>query len=224
MPIAAISGSTPTATRLASASSALATLCRPGSVTAASSWIPPGPYATKRCPYPAGSTASARQVARGCPIAEYVMVAGLISGRSAPSSRLITSCSQRPSNSIALAAKYSPTDGWKSRWSVPKLVYPPTAKWVPPTRPSVSAWLDTSIAMPLTPRSTATAKSACRSLASGVVRALSSTSPASRVSTVPTSPVTRPAARSPDSIRYTVEVFPAVPVIPRTVSFSVGRS
>ena len=41
---------------------------------------------------------------------------------------------------------------------------------------------------------------------------------------MPISPVTRPAARSPDSTRYAVEVFPAVPVIPTIVSFSVGRS
>jgi hypothetical protein len=39
-----------------------------------------------------------------------------------------------------------------------------------------------------------------------------------RVSTVPISPVTTPAARRPDSTRYAVEVFPAVPVIPIIVS------
>ena len=49
MPTAAIAGSTPTAASDASASSALATLCRPGSATAAST-APEGPTARKRCP------------------------------------------------------------------------------------------------------------------------------------------------------------------------------
>ena len=48
-----------------------------------------------------------------------------------------------------------------------------------------------------TPRSRITASSACRSGASGVVRTLGSASSATRVSMVPTSPVTRPAARRP---------------------------
>ena len=150
------------------------------------------------------------------------MVRGLSSGLSAGSSRLSTSYRQRPSNSIALAAKYSSTEAWKSRWSVPKLVYPPTANRVPLTRPRVSAWLETSMATAVTPRSRATANSACRSLASGVVRTLSSTSSPTRVSTVPIRAVLRPAARRPASRRYPVVVLPAVPVMPRTASRAVG--
>jgi hypothetical protein len=74
----------------------------------------------------------------------------------------------------------------------------------------------------VTPRSAAAASMACRSVASGVVRTLSTTRSPSRVSTVPISPVVRPAARSPDSTRYAVEVLPAVPVIPIIVSRAVG--
>ncbi len=44
-----------------------------------------------------------------------------------------------------------------------------------------------------------------------------------RVSTVPISPVTRPAALSPASTRYTVDVLPAVPVMPMMLSSAVGR-
>ena len=42
---------------------------------------------------------------------------------------------------------------WKSRWSCERLVKAPTAKRVPATRPSASAWLDTSIATSVTPSS-----------------------------------------------------------------------
>ena len=86
---------------------------------------------------------------------------------------------------------------WKSRWSCERLVKAPTAKRVPATRPSASAWLDTSIATSVTPSSSITANSACRSGASGVVNALGRAAPAMRVPTVPTSPVVRPAAARP---------------------------
>jgi hypothetical protein len=43
-----------------------------------------------------------------------------------------------------------------------------------------------------------------------------------RVSTVPTSPVVMPAARSPESIMYVVVVLPDVPVTPRTARCSDG--
>src|SRR2546423_1162654 len=109
MPVAATAGSTPTATSEARASSALATLCRPGSATAASTATPSGPYARNRCPYPSGWTDSARHVAVGSPAAEYVIVVGRSSGLSAGSSRFNTSYRHRPSNSSALAAKYSST-------------------------------------------------------------------------------------------------------------------
>src|ERR1044071_7684793 len=84
---------------------------------------------------------------------------------------------------------------WKSRWSCERLVNAPTANRVPLARPSASAWLDTSIGTCVTPRSSITANSACRSGASGVVNALASRSPAIRVSTVPTRPVVSPPAR-----------------------------
>ena len=76
-----------------------------------------------------------------------------------------------------------------------------TSKRVPATRPRLSEWLDTSIAAAVTPRSTMTANSACRSGASGVVRELATPSVPIRISTPPIRPVWWPAARSPDSIR-----------------------
>ena len=112
-----------------------------------------------------------------------------------------TSVVERPSNSRAFAAKYSCMSLWKSRWSWERLVNAPTANRVPATRPNASAWLDTSIGTCVTPCSTITASSACRSGASGVVNALASRSPATLVSTVPISPVIRSAARRPASSR-----------------------
>ena len=76
-----------------------------------------------------------------------------------------------------------------------------TSKSVPATRPRLSEWLDTSIAAAVTPRSTITANSACRSGASGVVSALATVSLPILISTPPTRPVRCPAARSPDSSR-----------------------
>ena len=64
-----------------------------------------------------------------------------------------------------------------------------TSKAVPATRPSASAWLDTSIAAAVTPRLAMTANSACRSVASGVVRRLAAVRSPTRVSTPPASPV-----------------------------------
>ena len=69
------------------------------------------------------------------------------------------------------------------------MVNAPAVNRVPSTRPSASAWLDTSIATAVTPRSAIAAKVACRSVASGVVRMLGTDSPATLVSIVPTSPV-----------------------------------
>ena len=74
-------------------------------------------------------------------------------------------------------------------------------EWVPATRPSARAWLETSIAAAVTPRSAMVASSACRSVASGVVSSLAATSAPIRVSTPPISPVTCPARRSPASMR-----------------------
>jgi hypothetical protein len=183
------------------ARSALATLCRPGSPTPPGTATPSGPCAVNVWPKCTVAASEAHQVAVRSPPAEYVTVVGRISFCSAGSSRFRISVRLRPSNRRALAAKYSSTSAWKSRWSRPKLVKPPTANSTPPTRSSCSAWLETSMTTVCTPFSTATAKSACRSVASGVVRALSTVSSPMRVSTVPISPVTRPAALSPASTR-----------------------
>ena len=66
------------------------------------------------------------------------------------------------------------------------------------------------------------ASSACRSVASGVVSALSAVTSPIRVSTPPISPVRWPAARSPDSSRYVVVVLPLVPVTPISSSCPDG--
>ena len=76
-----------------------------------------------------------------------------------------------------------------------------TSKVVPATRPSASAWLETSIAAAVTFCSAISANIACRSAASGVVSRLGSTVAPIFVSTPPTSPVCWPDMRSPDSIR-----------------------
>jgi hypothetical protein len=90
------------------------------------------------------------------------------------------------------------------------LVKPATENRIPPTRPSTSAWLDTSMTTAATPDSLIAASSACNAGASGVVRTLgtsvtvgapSGAVPRVRVWTVPISPVPRPAAASPDSTR-----------------------
>ena len=82
-----------------------------------------------------------------------------------------------------------------------RFVKPTTSKRTPSTRPRRSAWLDTSIVTAVTPRSRITASSACTSVASGVVRAVATTSSPTRVPTVPMTPVTCPAARNPASTR-----------------------
>ena len=98
----------------------------------------------------------------------------------------------------------------------------PTAKRVPATRPSASAWLETSIATSVTPACAITANSACRSGASGVVNELGSRRAPIRVPMVPIRPVGRPAAARPVSIRCETVVLPLVPVTPSTVSAAVG--
>ncbi|CNZ09294.1 Uncharacterised protein [Mycobacterium tuberculosis] len=77
----------------------------------------------------------------------------------------------------------------------------PTANRVPSTRPSASAWLDTSMTTVSTPRSTIAASIACSVGASGVVSALGRSAPPTRIPMVPISPATRPAARNPASTR-----------------------
>ncbi len=94
--------------------------------------------------------------------------------------------------------------GWKSRCSGLRLLKTATSKTQPSTRPSTSAWLETSMTVERTPRSRITANSAWSSVASGVVRSDLIRSSPMRVSTVPISPVGSPsfaAARSPPSTR-----------------------
>ena len=147
-------GSTPTATSSASASSALATLCRPGSATPAAHGDAVGPVRGERAARSRRrSTSTARQVAAGSP-GGGVGDRGRLdaAARSAGSSRLSTST---PAAAVEQPAPWPrssrPTSAWKSRWSRPKLVKPPTANRTPPTRPSASAWLDTSITTAVDP-------------------------------------------------------------------------
>ncbi|SIN59402.1 Uncharacterised protein [Mycobacteroides abscessus subsp. abscessus] len=77
----------------------------------------------------------------------------------------------------------------------------PTAKRVPSTRLRANAWLDTSMTTVSTPRWTISASSSCSAGASGVVRALGTSSPSIRTPTVPMRPTRLPAARSPASTR-----------------------
>ena len=77
-----------------------------------------------------------------------------------------------------------------------------------------SAWLDTSIAQASTPRSRIIANNACRSGASGVVSAVFTSVPATRVPTVPIAAEDTPACCRPLSASRVVVVFPWVPVTP----------
>src|SRR5215469_12339081 len=97
-----------------------------------------------------------------------------------------------------------------------------TSYRVPATRPSVRAWLETSIAAPTTRRSTMVARRAWRSVASGVVSPLTAAESPIRVATPPIRPVLYPAARSPDSSRYVDVLLPAVPVTPTSRRRSDG--
>ena len=65
-------------------------------------------------------------------------------------------------------------------------------------------------------------KVACRSIASGVVRSTSSSTPPTTCLTVPSNPHCIPAASRISRIRNAVVVFPLVPVTPTTLS-SAGR-
>ena len=111
---------------------------------------------------------------------------------------------------------------WKSRWSRPRLRNAATSKTTPATRPITRAWLETSIAQALTPCSTITANSACRSGASGVVSAVFTSRPAIRVPTVPITAACTPAASSAPSSRRVVVVLPWVPVTAIRVSEWAG--
>ena len=125
-------------------------------------------------------------------------------------------------NREALAAKYDSRSPWKSRWSWLRLVNIARSNTMPSTRPSASAWLDTSIVSAVTPRSRITASRACTSGASGVVRTAGSSSSPIRARTVPIRPVVCPPAHNAASSRKLVVVLPLVPVIPVVASASAG--
>ena len=85
---------------------------------------------------------------------------------------------------------------------------------MPPTRPMARAWLETSMATSVTPRSRITASRDCISGASGVVKPVLISASPTMVATVPMSPFTRPAAARPARMRNVVVVLPLVPVTP----------
>ena len=87
-----------------------------------------------------------------------------------------------------------------------------TSKTTPSTRPITRAWLETSIAQAATSRSAITANRACRSGASGVVSEVLTSTPPTRVPTVPTTAARTPAAVSEASASRVVVVLPWVPV------------
>src|SRR5215213_759386 len=110
-----------------------------------------------------------------------------------------------------------------SRWSWLKFVKAATSYTAPSTRCCASAWLETSIEHTSTPRSRMAASRPCSSGASGVVRTLGTRWSATRISTVPTRPVVRPAARRTASRRYVVVVLPFVPVTPISCRSRAGE-
>ncbi len=89
-----------------------------------------------------------------------------------------------------------------------------TSKTTPSTRPITSAWLETSIAQASTPRSRIIANRPCRSGASGVVSAVFTSTPPTRVPTVPITAAGTPACCRPFSAIRVVVVLPWVPVTP----------
>ena len=81
---------------------------------------------------------------------------------------------------------------WKSRWSWVRLVNSATSKWIASARCSASACEETSIAQASSPPSSIRRKVACSSIASGVVRSTSSSTPPTTCFTVPSSPQRNP--------------------------------
>ncbi len=111
---------------------------------------------------------------------------------------------------------------WKSRWSWVRLVKRATAKWIASARCRTIACEETSIAQAASPPSSMRRKVACSSIASGVVRSTSSSTPATTCFTVPSSPDWMPAASRISRTRNAVVVLPLVPVTPSTRSSAVG--
>ena len=208
---------TPAASRATTASRAFATLNRPGSRTLTATSRPAGPTARNVLPSAASSTSTARQSRVGagrrdrrdgncrCPSQQasplVIDVDDSVPGPGG-GEQVRLRCEvvrhRRMEVQMVLAQVGEDSD------VVRRPVHPAERQRVRVT----------SIAAASQPRSSINASRACSSGASGVVRTLGSTSPAMRVSTVPTSPVTRPAARKPASARKTVVVLPLVPVTP----------
>ena len=111
---------------------------------------------------------------------------------------------------------------WKSRWSWVRLVNSATSKWIASARCSDIACEETSIAQARSPPSSIRRKVACSSIASGVVRSTSSSTPPTTCFTVPSSPRRIPAASRISRTRKAVVVLPFVPVTPTTRSSAVG--
>ncbi len=111
---------------------------------------------------------------------------------------------------------------WKSRWSCVRFVNTAAAKWMASARWSSSACEETSITQARSPASSIARNVRCRSIASGVVRTTSCSSPPITLVTVPSSPVGRPPSSSSARTRNAVVVFPLVPVIPTVWSEAVG--
>ena len=112
---------------------------------------------------------------------------------------------------------------WKSRWSWVRLVNTrdPEAD-AASARPSRSACEETSIAQARSPASSIARNVAWRSIASGVVRSTSASTPPITLFTVPSRPVCTPVRSSMWRTRNAVVVFPFVPVMPATRSSAVG--
>ena len=107
-----------------------------------------------------------------------------------------------PSNNRALASRYASSVPWKSRCSWLRLVKHTAANDVPSTSRRARPCDVTSIATTPTPASRISARSCCRSGASGVVGVtcgVATGAPSTRAPTVPITPV-RVAAGAPDGL------------------------
>jgi hypothetical protein len=103
-----------------------------------------------------------------------------------------------------------------------RLVKIATATWIPSARRSSSACEEISIAHAVSPPSSISRNVRWRSIASGVVRTVGRSSPATTDVTVPSRPHCRPAASSSERTRKAVVVLPFVPVTPITGRRAVG--
>ena len=184
--------------------------------------LPPGAAQVKREPITSNSTSRARKSASSLSMPN-VIASGTSSAIRRPyGSSTFTTAGPGSSNRRRFAAKYASIVSWKSRWSWVRFVKTRQAKRIPSARPSSSACEDTSMATATSPPSAIRRKVSWRSIASGVVRSTSSSTPPTTRFTVPSSPVWRPAASSRWRTRKAVVVLPFVPVIPTTSSWAVG--